>query len=828
MTAARTTALACAAVALAIAAAGGVMWSVARSPRSALLPAMPSGSWILYPLTPRADTRSAAEIDTRFRKSIVIDRVPDAAALRVRAFRKAEIRINGVLVAEVTDRGGASRRAGTATDVARHLRAGANALEATVWNDRGPPALWLELRALSGERVKTDASWESSVAGASWRPARPAESRLEASRIDPEISRIRPGPALRSRGVLLAALGVLALVAVLGAEALERRAGARRVSALGLAAVLVLWTCLFLNNAASLSGLDGYDAELHLQYVQFLLDHLRLPAAEQGWSMFQPPLYYGITALTLGLAGISTVDAAATWVLRVEGLLFGGAQLVFLLGALRRVFPDCPRARLVGLLVAAFLPVQLYTYQLVGNDGLAATLGTAVIYAGLRVLREARPSWAAYVVLGVSLGLALLAKLSALVVGVAVFTTLAAQVALVPRAARRERATRLVMAAGAAVLLGGWHYLMLAWNYGSPLIGNWDPALLNSWWQDPGYVTASYFLRFGDALSTPLLSAVGSFPDGIYSTLWGDGLLAGSTRLELAPPWHGTGMAAGYALALVPTLVIVVGAAATLVRFLRAPDTVGFTVLAVAGATALALASWPMRLPIYSVIKASFGLPAVLSLAVFAGVGLERIAGISSWAARLVLAALLVWALNAYGTFWIWRDSAAVHARLGWHELHGVARDDASAEGHILAALEIEPDNALALLGRATLLERAGRFEDAAAEIGKVLARDPDNARAHVELAIVLEEQGRIDLAAGHYRDALALRPWEAAAHLGMARILRTRGDLEGAIAHLREALATIPDRPEIHGELAELLVLSGGDEHEARHHGELASRLPT
>jgi Tfp pilus assembly protein PilF len=819
---ARRTALAVAAVVLGLAAAAGVLCAAARSSRSALLPAMPSGSWILYPLTPRADTRAAVELDTRFRKSIVIDRVPDSALLRASAFRRAEIRVNDVPVAEVTGLDGGSRRAPATLDVARQLRVGENRLEVTVWNDRGPPALWLDL-VLPGTRIETDTSWESSLAGASWRPARPAEAKLDASRIDPDLARIRPAPALAGRAKLLVALAVLCLGIVLLAEVLERRFGPALLGNAALALTLVLWGVLFLNNAGSLSGLDGYDAELHLQYVQFLLHPSQPIPPEHGWWVFQPPLYHALTAVGLKLSGLSTLDASATWVLRVEGLMFGATQLVLLFLALRLVFPRHPRARLVGLLVAAFLPVQLYTYQLVGNDGLAATLGTAAIYAGLRVLTDPRPSRAAYVVLGACLGGALLAKLSTLVVVVVVGAALAAQVAL-SGAARRERAAGLLLAAIVALPLCAWHYGMLWWIYGSPLVGNWDPAVMSAWWQDPGYVTASYFLRFGDGLTAPLLSAVAGFPDGIYSTLWGDGLLAGSTRLALAPPWHGTAMEAGYALAVVPSSLIVVGAVVTLLRFVRSPDTVGAMVLAAAGATSLALVSWPLGHPIYSVVKASFGLPAVLCVAVFAGAGVERIAAITRWGARIAVAALLTWALNAYGTFWIPRDSAAAHARLGWHFLHGVARDEAIAGRHIAAALEIEPDNALALLGRAELLDRSGRLEEAGAQIGKVLAHDPDDARAHVELAIVLEEQGNTALAAVHYNHALAVRPWDPAAHLGMARILRTGGDLRGAVAHLRDALATIPDRPEIHRELAELLVLSGDDEREARHNADRVS----
>ena len=181
------------------------------------------------------------------------------------------------------------------------------------------------------------------------------------------------------------------------------------------------WILIFVNNAPSLWIGDGFDAEGHVPYIQFVLDHGALPAADQGWSMFQPPAYYLAAAAMLKLVGLSTRDPGAGEALRMLGLVIGIAQLLLVHGCLGRILPGQTRARAVGLIVAACVPLQLYTFQYVGNDGLAAMLATAVVYAGLRILASDRASAGAHAWLGALMGAAVLAKLSALVVVAVVF-----------------------------------------------------------------------------------------------------------------------------------------------------------------------------------------------------------------------------------------------------------------------------------------------------------------------------------------------------------------------------------------------------------------------
>ena len=133
----------------------------------------------------------------------------------------------------------------------------------------------------------------------------------------------------------------------------------------------------------------------------------------------------------------------------------------------------------------------------------------------------------------------------------------------------------------------GWHYAHIWLRFGTPLVGNWDVISGFSWWQDPGYHTAADYLRFGRSLLNPLFSGFAGFADGIYSTLWGDGLCGGTASLNVA--WNQQLMAAGYLWALVPTALILVGVGVAIMQFIRKPSSELFLLIGFCAVIALGL-----------------------------------------------------------------------------------------------------------------------------------------------------------------------------------------------------------------------------------------------
>jgi tetratricopeptide (TPR) repeat protein len=794
-------------------------WTLARDPESAFLTERGSARWIVHAMPPRIEPRPAVPLDATFEREFALAAVAADAALALRASGRFELAINGRDV-PLPPRDPRRWKRPREIDVADWLRAGRNRISVTVRNDRGPPALWLRLRS-GATRLRTDASWRSSLMGSTQRPVRLASAALDATRIDPEVRAGAPLTALRARAptlisaALLSALGIAGLGALAGWLRRRRGDADRILVTLGFGSIVALQALLYWNDAPSLAPSDGFDALGHLEYVQLVLDRGALPRPDEGWSTFHPPLYYALSALVLKLAGTTTRDDAGLFALRIQNLTLAVGHLLLLLGSIRLALAARPRAQLVAALLAGFLPMHLYLFQFVGNEGLAAMLCSASIFLGLRLLRAPRPSMAGCAVLGAVLGAALLTRLSTGIAALVLVTALAGRLAADGRGADGSwRGVGVALLVCLAVC--GWHYARLAWWVGSPLAGNWDPRVFSPWWQDPGYLTAAYYTRFGGALSQPLWSGLSSFADGIYSTLWGDGLASGHASLLTSPPWRRELHDAGLLLAIVPSAAIAVGALLATRRFARRPDAVGFAVVGLAAAAACALGLWPLRHPIYSVVKAFFGLPAVLSLCVFGALGFEWMGRRSATVRGLLHVGLLVWAAVAYATFWIPRGDADVDARLALLDARAGRLEAAEARLRVHGASE--RGSAVARLAAAELAHRRGRDAEAIAGLRALVAQPEAPDRARLELALLLERQGEHEPAIDVLQQLLERRPDAADAHEALGRLLRARDLALPAIAHFREALGATPERAGLHYDLGEALASIGRDDDALRH----------
>jgi hypothetical protein len=362
--------------------------------------------------------------------------------------------------------------------------------------------------------------------------------------------------------------------------------------------------------------------------------------------MYHPPLYYAAGAAILALS-----DGSVAW-LRGLNALAVAAQCAALLGGLRLLFPGEPRRVLAGLVLGACVPMQLYLAQYVTNEVWTAAFASWALYLCLRILARDERSPRAHLGLGAVLGAALLTKVSALLVAAVVVAVLAGRLL-----ARGERSPRAWLGSVGAVVLAaalvsGWSYARVAWHFGSPLVGNWDPVTGFLWWQDPGYRTAFDYLRFGESLTSPIFSAWNGCPDALYSTLWGDGLIGGMASGRDAPPWRYELMFAGYWLALVPTAGVALGLVAALARLVREPRADWALVLGVSFVTAFALISLSLRLPFYAQCKAFYGLSALAPFAAFGALGLDVVAQRLGRAGEAVWVLLGTWALCAVATYW--------------------------------------------------------------------------------------------------------------------------------------------------------------------------------
>jgi len=822
--------------------AAGFWWLARHSKAIAFLPEHSGAQWIVAPVPVDLRPRPAVRMDTVFRRRVTLDAVPGEVDLQIRAFRGLqEVRVNGQRLDTDENRpsGPASwRRELRFVGVAAHLRPGDNDITVTVFSDRGPPALWLRLQG-QGCSLGSDDRWEASCAGAAWRPARPADAvprhAMADATGDPSAP---PRPtaveSLRRQWPIVAAIGVMAVVVVAAAAAVRHRWGGameveaflvgteRRIAVLAMA-IAAVWAVLFLHNREGLPAEVGFDVNGHVQYLRILLEEGRLPLAEDGWQAYQPPLFYLLAAAVLKLKALAAGTDQAQQAVRMLTMAFGIAQVLLVFGCVRQLFPEHPRRHLLGLVLAATLPVHLYLYQYVTNEGLAATLITASLYVTLRIVRTPDASWRHYAALGACLGGAMLAKFSALIVLPVILVVLIGRLVV----GRQRRLAVWARTVGLTCLVGllvcGWHFARVWARYGRPIVGNWDAEAGRPWWQAPGCHTADYYLGFGRSLVQPLFAGLSGFADAIYSTFWADGFAGGNTAVRYGPPWNWELMTALSLPAMVLVVAGVVGLAAAVVRVVRRPTAAWMLVLGAGAVTLLALVYITLRLPYYGQAKAFYGMAAVVPIVACIVWGLDLIAG-----RRPVARAALWWFVLTLGgcavaSFWIRGDAAETH-RVHAALLAGAGRV-AEALPRAEAAARLAPDNPDVLFEYGRVLAVLRQTGKAEAAYRKALQRSPGFAECRVNLAILLNARGDLGGALEQTRLATEADPDCVLAWQFRSLLLVHERKLGDAVEVLREALRVNPYDPLTHRQLATVLEAVHRPD-DARRHRDYAERI--
>ena len=366
-------------------------------------------------------------------------------------------------------------------------------------------------------------------------------------------------------------------------------------------------------------------------------------------------------------------------------------------------------------------------------------LVTASLCLGLYLLRARQFWWGWHCILGITLGLALLSKVSAVLAVVVVPSVLVLNLIL-----RRVRVPQVwVDAIGTPLLiclfLGGWHFMKLWHDFGNPFTGNWNPKVFAPWWQEKGYQTTGYYFSFGDSLSHPFFSGLHSFWDGFYSTLWGDGLLGGKINLWSRPPWNYDLMAVGYVLALVPTALVVTGLIRALAGCFRAITLPWLLIMTVGWLFTFAILSMSFKVPSYAQTKAFYGLPALLPFCAFGALGFEYWTGRGKVVRKVMGVALGIWLVNVYASFWIRPNTveselASAISRLSLNE-------DPSKD--FLNILNQHPGDSQATICLA-MLESKDHPEQAVKRLEQAIKDHPGDAQIESALAQTLALSNRL------------------------------------------------------------------------------------
>ncbi|MBF0358927.1 MAG: tetratricopeptide repeat protein [Magnetococcales bacterium] len=131
-------------------------------------------------------------------------------------------------------------------------------------------------------------------------------------------------------------------------------------------------------------------------------------------------------------------------------------------------------------------------------------------------------------------------------------------------------------------------------------------------------------------------------------------------------------------------------------------------------------------------------------------------------------------------------------------EFHKSAQLDRAIECY-KTALEIQPENIVALINMGAALQALNRLDRAVTCYRKAIAINTSIALPHYNLGNALQEQGELDAAVKSYQKAIALKTDYAESYGNLANTLEKLGKFDKAVENYQKALAIKPDYAEAH-----------------------------
>lgn len=616
-----------------------------QSPDVLLLMNHAGARWIKYDNEFNLETKNTGRTQCEFKYYLNTGRKIDHAIITLQALKSARVFFDKK---EIFSSGQEFSKWKKVYDikVPFTIESGSHEILIVVQSENSYPALIAYSESLS---LKTGTGWLVSKDGKNWHIA------VNASEIKkPEISKKLPSSidALRSILPYLAAIFVIIFFVSLFADRLNDKMKSVLLRSVEPAKVrwifLILWTLLACNNILKLNFQIGFDIWGHIEYLDYIVIKGKLPLASDGWQMYQAPLNYIVSApfyaLMIKWFDLATVVKSMTIIPMICGLL----QIEIVYRSARIVFVEREDLQVIAIITGSLLPIHTYICQYFGNEPLAAFLISFVVLLCISLIMpdQKERGFGFFVFLGLLWGLALLSKMTALILAPLLVIVIAFHLRLAQKSIRFSLQP-LIIVFGVSILVAGWYYLRNYVDLGTPFGGTYEHSKISHWWQDPSYRTLSQFLTFGHSLLYPVYSGVSSFWDNFYSTLWLDGLNSGMMDFV---PWNKNFMIAGVLLAALPILFILVGILSiVLKRNIYYKNAVLFSIGTVV-VFIIAIMDVYMIRPIYSIKVCTLGLLPCYSILIAAGAEpFLRNKIIRSFA----LALFACWAFAAYLAYFV-------------------------------------------------------------------------------------------------------------------------------------------------------------------------------
>ena len=184
-----------------------------------------------------------------------------------------------------------------------------------------------------------------------------------------------------------------------------------------------LGVLLRLSMALTFDARVGYDFNAHWPHIQYIVERHALPPLAFNATSAHAPLYYLVAAAAVAL-GLGA--GALGWLSALWGVL----RLALIWVGLERWLPASRLARVVALALAAVLPIGAHLDGMITNETLVMLMSAAVLAAAPAAIAAAREGRVAPVAgLALLLGLAVMSKVSATVLVLAIATAIGLEIA---------------------------------------------------------------------------------------------------------------------------------------------------------------------------------------------------------------------------------------------------------------------------------------------------------------------------------------------------------------------------------------------------------------
>jgi hypothetical protein len=390
------------------------------------------------------------------------------------------------------------------------------------------------------------------------------------------------------------------------------------------------------------------DYPYHLQYISYVANNWSIPLASDGAQMFQSPLYYIISALLWKFLNLFLDPQISVNLLKIIPLLCGLGIIEISYRTMTLVFPNRAYPQAIGMLLSGLAPMNLYMSQYIGNETLCAFFSASAILFTLKLIKspELAQNNKHVLLLGGSIGLALLSKVTALLLILPILVMVAWSSKFIDLPIRKTAITCIKIAL-VIIIVAGWYYIRNIFLLGKPFIGGWDPSRGIAWWQYPGFRTVNHFTSFGYSLVYPVYSSVMGFWDSLYSTFWMDGFLGGTISYNHRPNWNYTFALSIPLLSIVPTAGILIGTISIFRTNNRQEKAILLFSLTCVVIYLLAMFLVYLEVPTYSSAKATYSMGLLPCYGIIAAKGFEVVSRQTS--VKLLLATtMLLWAIFSY------------------------------------------------------------------------------------------------------------------------------------------------------------------------------------